>query len=121
MDSLSAVERLAALGHETRLAIFRLLVQAGPAGFAAGEIVKRLHLAPATASFHLAHLVRVGLIAGLQQGRFIIYSADFAAIDDLIAYLTENCCASSGKCDESCLPKTARVGSTSLRRRKATT
>ena len=117
MDSLTAAERLAALGHETRLAIFRLLVQAGPAGLAAGEIVERLALAPATASFHLAHLARVGLIAGEQQGRFIIYSAAFPAIDDLIAYLTDNCCQGG----EACLPKTARVGSTQLRRRRATT
>lgn len=121
MDSSTAAERLAALGQETRLAIFRLLVQAGPAGLAAGEIVERLALAPATASFHLAHLARVGLIAGEPQGRFIIYSAAFAAIDDLIAYLTENCCESSGKCGETCLPKAARVGTTQLRRTQATT
>jgi ArsR family transcriptional regulator, arsenate/arsenite/antimonite-responsive transcriptional repressor len=114
METLAAAERFAALGHETRLAIFRLLVQAGPDGLAAGSIVESLALAPATASFHLAHLSRVGLIAAAPQGRFIYYAADFGAIDDLIAYLTENCCQGGA----ACLPKTAQVGTTNLRRRK---
>jgi DNA-binding transcriptional ArsR family regulator len=114
MESMTATDRFAALGHETRLAIFRLLVQAGPDGLAAGAIVESLGLAPATASFHLAHLARVGLIAAAPQGRFIYYAADYGAIDDLIAYLTENCCQGGA----ACLPKTAQVGTTALRRRK---
>jgi DNA-binding transcriptional ArsR family regulator len=97
-----AVESLAALGHETRLAIFRLLVQAGPDGVSAGTIGEKLGLAPATLSFHLAHLSRVGLIVGRQEGRFIYYAADYVVMDDLIAYLTSNCCSGGA-----CLPKTA--------------
>ncbi|MBI5119412.1 MAG: helix-turn-helix transcriptional regulator [Rhodospirillales bacterium] len=103
METLTAAEFLAALGHETRLAIFRLLVEAGPEGVNASAIGERLELAPATLSFHLAHLSRVCLIKGKQEGRFIFYSADFTVMDDLLAFLTRNCC--QGK---SCLPKTAK-------------
>ena len=92
MDTLSASERLGALGHETRLSIFRQLVEAGPPGLAAGALGERLGLAPATLSFHLSNLTRVGLIHGRQDGRFVIYSADFKAMNALIAFLTENCC-----------------------------
>ena len=99
---MNAAERLAALGHETRLAIFRLLVQAGPEGISAGVIGERLEILPATLSFHLAHLNRVGLVTSRQQSRFMFYAADFTAMDDLIAFLTDNCC--NGK---ACLPKTA--------------
>jgi len=109
----NAVDCLAALGHETRLAIFRLLVQAGPEGVNAGAIGEKLDLAPATLSFHLAHLSRVGLITGRQESRFIYYAADYAAMDDLIAYLTDNCCSGGA-----CLPKTAAVGTTRKRRAK---
>lgn len=92
MDTLNAAELLAALGHETRLAIFRLLVEAGPEGVNAGAIGEQLGMPPATASFHLAHLSRVGLIHGERESRFIRYSADYAAMDSLIAFLTHNCC-----------------------------
>lgn len=109
MEMINAAERLAALGHETRLAIFRLLVQAGPEGISAGIIGERLEIAAATLSFHLAHLSKVGLISGRQESRFIFYAAEYSAMDDLIAFLTDNCC--NGK---SCLPKTA---ATSKRRR----
>lgn len=111
---MNAAERLAALGHETRLAVFRLLVQAGPEGLSAGVIGERMRLAPATLSFHLAHLNRVGLITARQDGRFIYYATDFAAMDDLLAFLTDNCCNGA-----SCLPKTA-VTDTRTKRRRAT-
>lgn len=87
-----AVQSLSALAQGTRLAIFRLLVQAGPAGMAAGSIGERLELAPATLSFHLAGLTRAGLAASRQDGRFVIYTANFEGMNDLVAYLTENCC-----------------------------
>jgi ArsR family transcriptional regulator, arsenate/arsenite/antimonite-responsive transcriptional repressor len=112
MEMLSAAECLAALGHESRLAIFRLLVQAGPEGLVASAIGEQLEMAPATLSFHLSHLTRVGLISGERESRFIRYSAAFDAMDDLIAFLTSNCC--QGK---ACLPKTVEVNSTSKRQR----
>lgn len=113
METMNAAERLAALGHETRLAVFRLLVQAGPAGLSAGVIGEQMGLAPATLSFHLAHLNRVGLISARQDGRFIYYATDFSAMDALIAFLTDNCCNGA-----SCLPKTA-VADTLAKRRRA--
>jgi DNA-binding transcriptional ArsR family regulator len=112
MELSAAAVRLAALGHETRLAIFRLLVQAGPEGVKAGVIGERLGIAPATLSFHLAHLSRVGLIRGRQKGRFIFYAADYATMDELIAYLTDNCCQGG-----QCLPRTATVSTTANRRK----
>ena len=112
METTIAVDKLAALGHATRLAIFRLLVQTGPEGVSAGAIGEKLALAPATLSFHLAHLNRVGLITGRQESRYIYYAADYAAMDDLIAYLTDNCCGGGA-----CLPKTAAAGKTRTRRR----
>ena len=99
MEITTASERLAALGHETRLAIFRLLVQAGAEGVNAGLIGETLKIPPPTLSFHLAHLSRVGLIKGRQASRFIYYAADYATMDGLLAYLTENCCQGSA-----CLP-----------------
>lgn len=116
MKLLAAAERLAALGHEARLSIFRLLVEAGGEGLNAGHIGARLGLPPATLSFHLAHLARVGLVAGRREGRFIFYAADFAAMDALVAFLTANCCQGAA-----CLPRTAAVaaGASSARRRRA--
>ena len=109
-----AVKRLASLAQATRLRIFRLLVQAGPPGMNAGAIAEAIDIAPNTLSFHIAHLARAGMVAPRQEGRFIYYSANFAAMDDLIAYLTDNCCQGG-----QCLPKTAAVASTAKRRTKA--
>ena len=92
MEISSIVDALAALAHETRLKVFRLLVQAGEEGLAAGSIGQKLELAPATLSFHLAHLARTGLVRSRQEGRFVIYSADFKNMTGLVGYLTENCC-----------------------------
>jgi DNA-binding transcriptional ArsR family regulator len=102
MKILNASELLAALGHETRLAIFRMLIEVGSDGINASTIGEKLKLAPATLSFHLAHLSHVGLIKGRQSGRFIYYSADYGLMDDLLAYLTNNCCQGSP-----CLPKSS--------------
>jgi len=104
MEIKTASERLAALGHETRLAIFRLLVQAGAEGVNAGLIGEKLKIPGPTLSFHLAHLSRVGLIKARQESRFIYYLADYGAMDELLAYLTENCCQGS-----QCLRKTMNV------------
>ena len=104
MKAMDAVEQLAALGHATRLAVFRLLVRAGSGGLTAGLVAERLQLAPATLSFHLAALSRAGLLRSRQDGRFIHYAVDFAVMDDLLAYLAEDCCQGNA-----CLPKTATV------------
>lgn len=89
----AAVEALAALAQESRLAIFRLLVQAGKEGVAAGVLGERLGIPPATLSFHLKTLTHAKLIRSRTEGRFVIYSANFTEMDKLIAYLTEHCCA----------------------------
>jgi DNA-binding transcriptional ArsR family regulator len=83
---------ISALAQPSRLAAFRLLVAAGPDGMAAGEIGEKLDLAPATLSFHLAGLTRAGLAQSRQEGRFVIYSANFESMNSLVAFLTENCC-----------------------------
>jgi len=88
-----AVEALAALAQESRLSIFRLLVQAGKAGIAAGALGEQLGIPPATLSFHLKTLTHAKLIKSRTEGRFVIYSANFTEMDRLIAYLTEHCCA----------------------------
>ena len=111
METYSAAKLLAALGQESRLAIFRLLIQAGPEGIVASAIGEQLEMAPATLSFHLSHLTRVGLISSKRESRFIRYSTDFGAMDDLIAFLTDNCCQGN-----TCLPKTAAVNSVQKRR-----
>lgn len=92
MEKDSAVLGLAALAQETRLDIFRLLVEAGPQGCAPGEIAVRLGLPAATLSFHLKELRRAGLVTRRRHGRSLIYSADFEVMSGLVAYLTENCC-----------------------------
>jgi DNA-binding transcriptional ArsR family regulator len=88
-----AVEALAALAQESRLAIFRLLVQTGKEGLPAGELAEKLAIPAATMSFHLKTLTHAKLIKSRAEGRFVIYSANFAEMDKLIAYLTEHCCA----------------------------
>ncbi len=89
----SAVDALAALAQESRLAVFRLLVRAGKDGVAAGAIGDTLGIPPATLSFHLKTLAHAGLVKPRTEGRFVIYSANYAEMDKLIAYLTEHCCA----------------------------
>lgn len=91
-----ALDALSALAQESRLNIFRRLVEAGPAGLPAGRIGQELDLPPATLSFHLAHLARAGLARSRQEGRFVIYCADFDSMNALVGYLTENCCGGRG-------------------------
>lgn len=99
METKQAILALSALAQASRLAIYRLLVEAGPAGMAAGAIGEKLALPAATLSFHLAGLARAGLAKGRQDGRSIIYSVDFERMNELVGYLTENCCAG-----QSCTP-----------------
>ena len=92
METKNAITALAALAQETRLAIFRALVRAGPEGLAAGAIAEAVGAAASTLSFHLKELTNAGLVKGRQDGRFIFYTADYAAMSELVAYLTESCC-----------------------------
>lgn len=92
MEIKSIVAALSALAQETRLAIFRLLVETGPEGLCAGDIGTRLGVAPATLSFHLAQLANAGLVYSRQKSRFIFYSANFEAMNGIVDFLTENCC-----------------------------
>lgn len=96
MDSPAAVAALGALAQEHRLALFRLLVQAGEQGMAAGAIAEALGVPNSSLSFHLAQLSRAGLLAQERRHRSLIYRADFGAMNALLAYLMENCCAGSG-------------------------
>jgi DNA-binding transcriptional ArsR family regulator len=92
MDTKTAVQSLAALAQDSRLEVFRLLVQAGPEGLPAGDIAARLSIPPSTLSFHVKALSQAGLIESRPQSRFIYYFANFAAMNGLIAFLGENCC-----------------------------
>jgi len=98
---------LAALAQETRLAVYRLLVEHAPEGLPAGQIAERLDIPAPSLSFHLKELWRAGLIAPRQESRFIWYRADLSAMNGLIGYLTENCCRASGG-NVACAPLTKR-------------
>src|SRR5471032_177416 len=93
MDPNLVVRALSALAHESRLAIFRTLVVAGPDGMSAGEIAQQLSLAPSSLSFHLKDLSHADLVKARQEGRYIYYSANFDAMNGLVGFPTENCCA----------------------------
>ncbi len=103
MHASNAVTALASLAQEHRLALFRLLVQAGPSGMAAGAIADSLAIPNSSLSFHLAHLRRAGLIAQERKGRSIIYRADFAQMNWLVDYLRDNCCGGEA-CDAPAQP-----------------
>jgi ArsR family transcriptional regulator, arsenate/arsenite/antimonite-responsive transcriptional repressor len=117
MEKPGAVAALAALAQDSRLDIFRLLVQAGGEGLPAGQIGERLGLPSATLSFHLNQLRQAGLVTFRREGRSLIYAAEYGAMNDLLAYLTENCCqgepagCGAGLCDATALVK-AKEGST---------
>jgi len=106
MDSVSAVQALSALAQETRLAVFRLLVQAGHDGLVVGQIVEALGIPAATLSFHLKTLTQGGLVRSQQEGRFVRYVAHFEAMHGLIGYLSENCCGGDAA---ACTPQSLTV------------
>jgi ArsR family transcriptional regulator len=107
MDQHHAIAALGALAHETRLALFRLLVTCGPEGLAAGAIGERIGVPPSSLSFHLQELVHAGLITQRRLSRNLIYSAEYGAMNDLVAYLTENCCGLGDSCAPACNPADA--------------
>ena len=96
MEAVEAIGALGALAHEARLELYRLLVQRGPAGLSAGAIAQALHLPPSSLTFHLQQLQRAGLINRRRVGRQLFYATDFARMNALVAYLTENCCGQGG-------------------------
>jgi DNA-binding transcriptional ArsR family regulator len=98
METNEALRALAALSQDSRLRVFRALVQAGPAGLAAGRIADLTSIAPSSLSFHLKELAHAGLVESRQEGRFVIYTARFATMHALIGFLTENCCGGN-PCD----------------------
>lgn len=113
MKTPEIIQALGALAHEHRLSTYRLLVAKGPEGLPAGTIAERLDLVPSSLTFHLQNLQRAGLITQRRDGRQLIYAADFQTMNDLVGYLTENCCAGSMECATQCAParpatKTAR-------------
>jgi ArsR family transcriptional regulator, arsenate/arsenite/antimonite-responsive transcriptional repressor len=92
MEKSNAVAALAALAQDNRLDVFRLLVQAGPDGMAAGAVAEALDLAPNTLTFHFDRLRMAGLVSVRREGRSMIYAAQYQAMNALLGYLTENCC-----------------------------
>jgi DNA-binding transcriptional ArsR family regulator len=102
METERVVVALESLAQQSRLGIFRLLVEAGPDGLPAGQIAEQMALPAATLSFHLSQLKHSGLLACRREGRSLIYSADFAAMNDLVGFLTDNCCG--GDAAQCCPP-----------------
>ncbi|RFP12917.1 MULTISPECIES: helix-turn-helix transcriptional regulator [unclassified Duganella] len=92
MDTKQALAALSSLAQDSRLAVFRLLVQVGSDGMAASKIAERLDISPSSLSFHLKELSHAGMVGSRQDGRFVIYTADVGAMNGLIGFLTENCC-----------------------------
>ena len=101
MEIGTAVQSLSALGEPTRLAVFRQLVEAGPGGLVVGQLAEHAPVSPGALSFHLKTLSQAGLISSRKEGTFVRYTANFAAMNALIAYLTDNCC---GGHPEQCAP-----------------
>ena len=109
MKIQEVVAALGALAQESRLGVFRLLVKRGPQGYTPGELAQRLQIPAPTLSFHLKELQRVGLVAVQREGRFLNYTANFPQMNELLGFLTENCCSLSDEaCDTSCPPAAAR-------------
>jgi len=104
VEKKAALDALSALSQETRLDLFRLLVTVGPGGLPAGVIAERLGVLPSSLTFHLNHLVRAGLITQRRLSRQLIYSAEYGTMNNLLAYLTENCCGRDTLCDAACNP-----------------
>jgi ArsR family transcriptional regulator, arsenate/arsenite/antimonite-responsive transcriptional repressor len=107
VEKKAALDALSALSQETRLDLFRLLVTVGPQGLPAGVIAERLGVLPSSLTFHLNHLVRAGLITQRRLSRQLIYSAEYGTMNDLLAYLTENCCGRDVLANPACNPADA--------------
>ncbi|MDB6090781.1 MAG: transcriptional regulator, ArsR family [Gammaproteobacteria bacterium] len=110
MKSDQAVAALAALAHDYRLSIYRMLVEAGPPGLNAGTLAGRLNIPPSSLTFHVQQLHRAGLISQQRKSRELIYSTDFDVMNGLVGYLTENCCGGTAQMGAVCEPDCAPVG-----------
>jgi DNA-binding transcriptional ArsR family regulator len=109
MKATEVVAALGALAQESRLAVFRLLVKRGPQGYTPGELADRLDIPAPTLSFHLKELQRVGLVLVQREGRFLNYTAHFAQMNDVLGFLTENCCSlATESCDAGYAPAVPR-------------
>lgn len=106
MKTQNIIAALAALAQDSRLAIFRALVQAGPAGLSAGKIGEATSIAPSSVSFHMKELTHADMVTSRHEGRFVIYMANFATMNALVAFLTENCCGGN-PCAPTCTPACA--------------
>jgi len=115
METSDAVTALAALAQDNRLDIFRLLVEAGPDGMAAGQVAEKLGLAPNTLTFHFDRLRVAGLVTVRRDGRSMIYAARYETMNALIAYLTENCCQGRA---EQCMPLKGKKQAAARARRR---
>jgi len=107
MDAKQVIAALGALAHDTRLQVFRMLVQRGPDGLPAGTIAGELGIAPSSLTFHLQQLAHAGLVTPRRVSRQIIYATDFAAMNQVMGYLTENCCGTADACAPACRPAQA--------------
>jgi ArsR family transcriptional regulator, arsenate/arsenite/antimonite-responsive transcriptional repressor len=107
MNAAKATGAFAAIAHENRLAIFRLLVKRGPEGLPAGTIATRLGVVPSSLTFHLQALLHAGLLTRRRAGRQLIYSADFAAMNALVGFLTDHCCIETGTGAACCAPESS--------------
>ncbi len=104
METINVITALSALAQESRLAVFRLLVQTGPQGLAANKIAEALGLAPSSLSFHLKELTYAKLIRQVREGRSLIYSVNFETMNGVLGFLTENCCGGN-PCTPVCFPQ----------------
>lgn len=115
MEATHIISALSALAQEHRLAVFRLLVQAGPQGLPAGAIAEKLGVPASSLSFHLSQLLNAGLVQQQRAGRSLIYSANYQTMDQVVGYLTENCCAGAANpaCTTDCAPADSSAGTCS--------
>jgi ArsR family transcriptional regulator, arsenate/arsenite/antimonite-responsive transcriptional repressor len=117
MQSHQVIDAFAALAHEHRLGIYRLLVERGPEGLSAGVIAEKLALAPSSLTFHVQALQRAALISQRRASRQLFYAADFAAMNEVVSYLTKNCCGQAeGACATPCKPPAPTKGRNKSRR-----
>ncbi len=116
MNNEHVVAALGALAHDHRLRLYRLLVQRGPDGLPAGAIAERVGLVPSSLTFHVQALQRAGLISRRRVGRQLFYAADYTAMNELVGYLTENCCGDASVCAPNSRPETTPCKSRKARR-----